>query len=247
METGLFKAIGSKERLVDRVVAEIEELALSGQLQPETKLPPERELADQFGVSRTVLREAVQILVTKGLLESRHGVGTIVRRMTVEQVTEPLTMLLRSHTGGHDISFDQLHQVRTILEVEIAGLAAARATEAEIATLRQALVRMEASQETLASLALSDADFHRTLVTITHNPLLVVLLDSLRDLLSDYIKTVTLYLDPHQDVLPPHYAIVEAVATKDPERARQAMGRHQAQMRLNHEKYLKLAGQKNDE
>jgi len=241
MTLDVFQSIGTKETLVERVVNQLEELIIGKHLEPGTKLPPERELADQLGVSRTALREAMHILTTKGLLESRHGVGTMVRQITVEQVAEPLHMLLRSHTGGNNISFGQLHQVRTILEVEIAALAAEQATEADIARLRQNLAQMEIAQADLATLALHDADFHRSLVAMTRNPLLEILLDSIRDLLSDYIKTVTPYLDARQDVLPPHYAVVEAIAAKDPERARLAMQRHQAQMRRNHEKYLKLA------
>jgi DNA-binding FadR family transcriptional regulator len=105
-----FRMIGSKARLVDRVVNEIQGLIVEGKLQPGMKLPPEREFADQIGVSRTVVREAVHVLVTKGLLETRPGVGTTVRQVTREQVVEPLGLLLQAH----DVSIDNLHQVRSI-------------------------------------------------------------------------------------------------------------------------------------
>jgi DNA-binding FadR family transcriptional regulator len=238
----VFRAIGSKEGLVDRIVNEIEELIVTGQLELDTKLPPERELADQLRVSRSVLREATRILVTKGLLETRPGKGTLVRRMTSEQVAEPLSLLMRTNTGG-EVSFDQLHVARTVLEVEIAGMAATQATEDDIAHLRQIVAAMETSPNDPETLAARDADFHRALVNMTGNPLLVVFSDSIRDLLRRYISAITPCLDPQQDILPPHRTIVERVAAKDPERARQAMQEHQHQMRRNYEKYLVLSRQ----
>ncbi|MCG3207590.1 MAG: putative L-lactate dehydrogenase operon regulatory protein [Anaerolineae bacterium] len=240
IQQGTFKAVGSKERLVDRVVNELEGMIVNGQLEPETKLPPERELAEQLGVSRTALREAVQILVTKGLLGTKPGVGTTVQQMGNEHVVKPLSLLLRTRTGG-EISFDHMHQVRTMLEVEVAWLAASQATPADIAQLRQIVAKMEAAGDNLVELASLDTDFHRTLVKMTGNPLLLILQDSIRDLLNEYINTVTLYLDPRQDVLPPHYAIVDAIAATNPEHAREAMYLHQQQMRKNHEKYLLLS------
>ena len=77
----IFKVIGNEGRLVDRVVNEIQQLIIDKKLEPGMRIPPERELSEQIGVSRTVLREAIQILDVKGLLEVKHGVGTIVRKL----------------------------------------------------------------------------------------------------------------------------------------------------------------------
>lgn len=236
----LFQPVGSKDRLVDRVVGAIEQLIIEGKLQPKAKLPPERALAEQFGVSRTVMREAVQILVTKGLLQRRHGVGTTVRRLTSEQVAGPLNLLLRTRSG-RDVSFADLHQVRSILEVETAGLAAEMATEEEIAHLRQITQAMEESVDAPEALAVHDADFHTALAEMTHNPLLVVLLNSVRDLLREYITMVTPYLDPRQDVLPSHRMLLQHVEAGDSHGARRAMRDHLIQMRKNHEKYAQMS------
>lgn len=239
-QTTVFRAVGSKERLVDRVVNELEELIISGQLEPDTKLPPERDLADQLGVSRTVLREAVRILVTKGLLETQAGKGTTVRKITREQVVEPLSLLLRNHTGG-EISFEQLYQVRTILEVEIAGLAASQATDADIAQLQQIVAGMEMAQKDVVTLAARDADFHSALARMTHNPLLAILVDSIRDLLQEYIARVTPYLDPSQENLPLHQKLLERIEARDVEGTRQAMRENLDQMRKNTERYAELS------
>jgi DNA-binding FadR family transcriptional regulator len=235
-----FRTIGSKERLVDRVVGELEQLIVSGQLEPETRLPAERDLAEQLGVSRTVVREASRILVTKGLLEIQPGVGTMVRQITNEQIVEPLNLLLRTRTGGK-VSFDHLHQVRSILEIEIAGLAAAHATDADIARLRQIMAAMEAAQADPDQLAIHDADFHSALAQMTHNPLLAILVDSIRDLLQEYIALVTRYLDPRQENLPLHYRLLERIEARDVDGARQAMGENLDQMRKNTERYSKLS------
>jgi DNA-binding FadR family transcriptional regulator len=219
-----FRDVGQKERLVDRVVTEIERAIVAGQLTPETNLPPERVLALQLGVSRTVVREAVRILMAKGLLEARHGLGTRVRQVTRQQLAEPLSLLLQTSRGS--ITFEHLYQVCSILEIENAGLAAAQATPEDIDLLRQAVVAMESAQETPALLAARDAAFHLTLAKLTHNPLMVILIDSIFDVLREHILLMTPRLDPRYDILPYHIAIFERVAAKNEEGARQAMREH---------------------
>jgi DNA-binding FadR family transcriptional regulator len=237
-----FRTVGSKERLVDRVVNEVERLIFEGELEPETRLPPERDLAEQLGVSRTVVREAVHILVTKGLLETKPGVGTVVRQVTREQVVGPLNLYLRAQSAG-EVSFTDLHQVRSILEVEIAGIAALQATTEDIENLRQIATSMEAAQDDPGILAARDADFHSALAKTTHNPLLIVLVASIRDLLQEYIALVTPYVDPRRDNLRLHFKLLERVEARDAAGARQAMRENLDQMRKNSELYSKLVGQ----
>lgn len=236
-----FREIGSKDRLVDRVVDEIERLIVGGTLAPGVKLPPERDLAEQLGVSRTILREAVRILAAKGLVQTQHGIGTSVRQLTSQQVVEPLGLYLRAQGNG-TISFADLHQVRSILEVEIAGLAACQATVGELARLRVIFEGMEAAQENIELLAVRDTEFHRTLARMTHNPLLIVLMDSIRDLLQEYIALVTVYLDPQEENIPLHQHLLERIEARDVEGARQAMRGNLDQMRKNSERYSQLAG-----
>src|SRR5688572_20811533 len=123
-----FRALGHKDGLVDRVVQSIEGQILGGRLTPGTMLPPERELATRLSVSRTVLREAVRTLVAKGLLETRHGIGTTVSAVTHDEIVKRLALLLR--VGDSVASYEHLHEVHTLLEVENAGAAAERATPA---------------------------------------------------------------------------------------------------------------------
>ncbi len=240
-----FQAVGSKERLVDRVVNEIERLIIEGELEPGTKLPPERELAEQLGVSRTVLRESVHILVARGLLETTHGVGTLVRQITREQVVAPLNLYLRTQNAGK-VSFSDLHRVRSILEVEIAGIAALQATDEDIANLRKIVEDMEMAQDDHEALATRDADFHSALAETTHNSLLIVLVDSIQDLLQEYITLITPYIDPHRDSVQLHFNILERVEAKDAAGAREAMRVNLDQMRRNSEMYSHLIEEQGD-
>ncbi len=234
----LFTTIGTKDRLVDRVVSEIQTLIVEGRLQPGTQLPPEREWAEQLGVSRTVVREAVHILMTKGLLETKPGVGRTVRQMTRDQIVEPFSLLVQLRDGGTD--FEDLHQVRSILEVEIAGLAALQATPADISSLKQLMAEMEANVDNADTFAALDTDFHQVLANITHNPILVLIAAVIRDLMVEYILMVTRRIEPRRQVIPYHRQIVDEVAAKDAEGARQAMRGHLVQIRKNHEEAFRL-------
>ena len=167
----IFPTIGTSERLADRVAAEIQKLISQRDLIPDMKLPSERELCEQFGVSRTVVREAVRMLVSKGLLETRRGKGTLVCRMTSDQLSEPLSMLVATQSDRFTV--DHIHQVRSILEVAIVRLAARQATEEDLlpaARSGRQNAEMDPHGERFAAL---DTDFHTLLAQTTHNPLLV--------------------------------------------------------------------------
>jgi len=234
----LFRTIGSKDRLVDRVVNEIQRFILAGDLAPGSRLPPEREFAEQLGVRRTVLREAVRALVYKGYLETKQGIGTIVRRPSRELIAEPLGVLLQSK----GLTIDHLHHVRSILEVEIVGLAALQATEQDLRSLQETVNGMVTanSPEEFADL---DADFHKTLAQTSHNPLLVVLLDSIRDVMQEVRLRVTSHPYLRQTVIPDHAHILERVAARDVEGARQAMVAHLEHARRIQEELLQSGEQ----
>lgn len=218
----LFHSVAPEGRLVDRVVSQIQRLIVDGHLRIGTRLPSEMELAAQLGVSRTVIREAVRILTAKGLLETRPGVGSIVRQMTRDQVVEPLGHLLRAH----NVTPDDLHEVRGILEVEIAGLAARQADTEDIGRLRQAMAEMSKATKGAEALAARDAEFHRALAQATHNPLLVILLDSIHDLMQEVRLRVSSYPGIAEVIIPDHYRILDYVVAGDEEGARHAMREH---------------------
>jgi DNA-binding FadR family transcriptional regulator len=224
METkGMFQSIGTKERLVDRVVGEIQGQILDGGLPPGSMLPSERELCEQLGVSRTALREAVRMLVTKGLLETRPGVGTVVKQIGSDQISESIGFML---SQDKNLTLLHLHNVRRMLETEIAKLAARNANEANLARLREIMAEMEKALDDPEEFSLLDAEFHRALADSTQNPLLGILLDSIRDLFLDIIIQVQVRTHQVENTLPEHNRIIAEVANRQPERAAEAMRIH---------------------
>jgi len=175
-----FRVLGHKDGLVDRVVRAIEGQILGGRLTVGTKLPPEREFAEKLGVSRTVVREAVRILVTKGLLETRHGIGTAVSAVSRGEIVKRLGLLLR--ICDEPVTIEHLHNLRSILEVENAGAAAESATAEDIRDLRQLSTGLWTAIDDPDYFARKDAEFHRRLAQTSRNPLIVSLLDAVHDL-----------------------------------------------------------------
>lgn len=219
-----FKAIGNKDGLVDRVVRAIEEEILRGRLVVGARLPPEREFSERLGVSRTVVREAVRILTTWGLLETRHGVGTTVRAVTREEVVKPLTLFLQ--VRGLNVNIQHLYHVRSILEVENAGLAAEQATEEDVRELKRICAEMEKAADDATLFAQKDSEFHRRISETTHNPLLILLLDSVNDMMSEVRRLVANQAGLFERVMPTHNRIIESIVSRDSAGARQAMREH---------------------
>jgi GntR family transcriptional regulator, transcriptional repressor for pyruvate dehydrogenase complex len=219
----MFRTVGVKDRLVDRVVDEIQYQIMDGKFTPGMMLPPERELCEQLGVSRTVLREAVRMLVSRGLLETRPGVGTLVKEITSDQVKQPLAMIL---TQSGSINLDHLNQVRQILEIAIIQLAAKEATDEEISRLKYLYHKMEENSETPLDYSILDGDYHRALAEITHNPFLVILLDTIRDAMESVrimvLKHPGLIATVNQD----HLEMIQLIEAHDPVAAGLAMRTH---------------------
>ncbi len=236
----MFRNIGTNDRLVDRVANEIQSVIAARQLSPGAKLPPERELCEQMGVSRTALREAIRMLVSRGLLEIRPGSGTTVRKMTSDQISEPLAMLIRTH--DQTITPDHMHEVRSILEVGIVRMAATNATEADVADLNGIISHMEKCGIRPTDFADKDQELHRRIAQASHNALLVVLLDSIRDVMQEIRSRVHRYSGLAEIVNPDHRRIVERIAARDADGAAEAMRDH-----LEHAKAVQtkvLAGKK---
>ena len=237
----MFPTIGTSERLADRVAAEIQKMISQRQLVPGMKLPSERELGEQFGVSRTVVREAVRMLVSKGMLETRRGKGTQVCRMTSDQISGPLTMLMATQTDR--FSLDHIHQVRSILEVATVRLAARQATEDDLVELRRLVDAMGLVDAHGEAFAARDAEFHTVLARTTHNPLMVVLLDALRDVMHDVRRRVRDYEDLGEIVIADHKQIVDCIAARDEEAVVQAMRQHLEHARRIQLQVIELAAQ----
>jgi GntR family transcriptional repressor for pyruvate dehydrogenase complex len=224
-ENGLtFERVGRNPRLSDTITEKLLDAIVLGRFKAGDLLPSERELGEQFGVSRTVIREAIRSLAARGVVEVQSGRGVLVVELDVGPVTQAMSLLVRSN----DIGFPRLHEVRTMLERHTAGLAAERGTEENYAELEHICQRFAAAESTgdVDDASRLDVEFHRAIAKSTRNKLFLVLLDSISDALLE-VRRETLAI-PHSPtkVVDDHQRIFEAIRRHDPIGARTAMDAH---------------------
>jgi GntR family transcriptional repressor for pyruvate dehydrogenase complex len=215
-------------RLYEQIVQQIEESILKGALKPGDQLPPERELAQNFGVSRTAVREAVKALREKGLVEAYSGRGTFITNGTSQAIRQSLDLMSRI---GQQEGLAHLAELRQILEPEIAALAAGRIEEQLRATMREAVTTMDRSVHDPDAYIEADLDFHLALAEAAANPLVLSLLDSIVGLLREQrLRIFQVEGGPERGQFH-HKRILAAIEAHDPEKARAAMRAHLKQVR----------------
>lgn len=162
-------------RATDQAIAKIKELISSGEFTAGARLPTERELTQQFGVSRSSLREAVRALALVGVLESRVGDGTYVTTLEPELLLTGIGFVSDLVGGG---SLLELHQVRRILEPEATRLATSRLTDDELARLEECLRQMDVENSAQPFIE-ADTAFHGVILDACGNPTLASLIQNL--------------------------------------------------------------------
>lgn len=223
----MYKAVQTS-RLYEHIVRQIEESITRGVLKPGDQLPAERELAQQFGVSRTAVREAVRVLSEKGLVEAYSGRGTFVTNGTSQVIRQSLDLMIKI---GQPDGSTHLAEVREILEPGIAALAAIRAEESHISQLREAIDVMDRSRHDADAFIEGDLDFHLALAEAAGNPMILSLIDSIVGLLREQrLRTYYIGGGPERGQFH-HKRILEAVEQHNPERAREMMQAHMMQVR----------------
>lgn len=215
-------------RLYEQIVEQIEQQILTGQLQPGQQLPSERELAEQFGASRTSVREAIRTLREKGLVEVHPGRGTFVVNNHSQGIRQSLGWVLRANPAK---GFADLIEVREILEPEIAALAAERAAETHVEALREAIARMDAAMDDAEAFIEADSDFHITLAEAAGNELLSLMLDTIVDLLHELRMRIFHVPGGPERGQYYHKRLLAAIEARDPEQARELMRAHMKQVR----------------
>ena len=208
-------------RLSDKVADLLLETIHARGLQAGERLPSERELGEQFGVSRTVIREAVRALAAKGVIDVRTGSGLRVAAVDSATVSESMSLFMR---GSTTLDYPKVHEVRAMLEVEIAGLAAERASREDLAELAAICEGMEADED-LEAASRHDVEFHRAIARATHNELHLLLLDSVGEALLE-IRRENLAGGSRDDTLVLHRQVLERIAARDAEGSRRAMREH---------------------
>ena len=223
----MYKTVRSS-RLYEQIVKQIEDSVLKGILKPGDQLPAERELAEQFGVSRTAVREAIKALSEKGLVESYSGRGTFITNGTSHAIRQSLDLIMKI---GQAEGSAHLAEVRDILEPEIAALAALRAEDQHLETLREAVNVMDASKHDADAFIEADLDFHLALAEAAANPLILSLIDSIVGLLREQRMRIFQTDGGPERGQYHHRRILKAVENRDAEKARQCMRAHLKQVR----------------
>lgn len=225
------------ERLSDRLAALLDAQIESGALRPGDRLPTEAQLALAHGVSRTVVREAVHQLKSRGLLLSRQGSGVYVSKTSRSRSLTFDAELLESMD-----TVVQVREVRRALEGETAALAAARATRPHVAMLRRALRAIDKSTAEGGDGVAEDMAFHRALTDAAGNPQFARLLEFLEQYLAEAMRVTRANearrLDFMEQVRCEHRAIVDAVAAGKPYLARRRAIEHMQRG----DRRLRLAG-----
>ena len=220
----IFKPIKPK-KVSAQIAEQIRSSILAGEFNPGEKLPPERELADMFGVSRPSVREAINILSAAGMVESYQGGGTIVKSL-VESTSGPLSELIKAE---QERALDVI-EVRKCMEAWTAYYAAQRALPDDLRKLESIIEEMANNLDGMKPSQDLDANFHIVIARATHNVVWLHMMQSIFDAMKEFQRGVwrAVYLteDDHRTLFEHHRKVLEAIRDKDPEKARDAMLAH---------------------
>ncbi len=215
-----FVSEGSAEHVVSHVRTLIER----GVLKPGDRLPAERDLASQVGVSRPTVRAGLHALAAMGVVQARHGSGTFIPSGPPTLGSEPLSFL----AALHGITHEEMYEARRILEVEAAGLAAQRATADQLAALEEAVASLLASLDEPQVFLVHDINFHRIVASASGNPIVASLVDMVSRLFYEQRReTAQRATDRNlQDAADMHRRIYLEIRARNVEGARTAMNEH---------------------
>lgn len=218
--------IERKPKLAERVVATLRAQIVGGQIMPGQKLPTEGQMTETFGVSRTVIREAMASLAADGLVESRQGAGVFVLEhpaltfssfsQEIKKVSQAINVL----------------EVRMGIEIESAGLAAMRRNAAQEALIQEAFFEFDRLLHLGEPTGKADFAFHREIASATNNPFYVEILDALGDRTipcdraSPWYSVEVLSNEYLTGLQREHLSILQAISAGDPDAARAAMRAH---------------------
>ena len=211
-------------RASDEVVQQIKALIFSGRLGPGDQLPPEKDLTEQFGLSRITIRDALRVLESEGLVEIRVGArgGAFVARPTTQRISESLTTLLRLQ----HVTIQELIEARLVVEPQMASLAAKRATAGDVQAMEQAIAAARAGHRAGDPRFMPHSiAFHLALAEASRNQVLLSTVNSIRAPFQEALATAPA-ADMAERAIADHQLILDAIKARDGERAQQVMHEH---------------------
>lgn len=219
----MFKPIQST-RISQEVANQILDVIARRELQPGDRLPGERRLVSELGVSRTSVREGLRALEAIGAIEVRAGVGAFVK----DPVSEIVDGVLSAPVLIDRDTLFQLYNLRAIIEVGAIALAAVEATDDDLQQMRSHVLAMEEAyaRNDLQAMVQADIDLHHAILVATGNDILIQLMENVADLLID-MRGVSLNIKSGvTQTIAGHRAILQALESRDPVAARKAMEAH---------------------
>lgn len=237
----MFRPVGNKELLSIRVADEIEAAIQKGKILIGEKLPSELELCNQFGVSRTAVREALRMLSAKGMISIEKGRGIFVRGLTSKNVTDPMHSYLKTK-GGASYIIDII-EARYIIEPEIASKAAINRDDENIARMQKDIESMRNFHGKPEDLAKLDMDFHLSIAQATQNNLLPLMLKPVFRLMPEIkSRIITDVPEARDSAIEWHFKIMQVIIDQDSEKAYSLMKQHLGIARDHAEKMMKIEG-----
>lgn len=214
------------ERVSEKVANQLKKVIRDGIFKVGDRLPSERELAEQMGVSRPSVREAIQQLEMLGMVETSHGGRSVVKNIAEQEIRSPIEVFLEEDRQR----VLELTEVRAFMESWAARMAAQNCTESEVQAIRRHLEEMERDFEKGQIRFEVDFKFHTEIAAATHNTIFVHLIDSIYQLINYSVKIhreqVFIAPESQKKILDHHRKIFSGIEDRDPDAAEAAMKEH---------------------
>lgn len=211
-------------RISDNIVSQIKNAILTGVYRPGDKLPSEKELIKLFNVSRVPLREAMRSLEEMGLITIKPGVagGAFVNQMTIKSVSDSLSNMIRLG----NISVSDIWGFRILIEPKICCRAAKYRTDWDLKQMEDMITDLEKAIKSRKPPIVSNMDFHQIIARAAKNPLSILIMDTIGEILLEVYKKFNFSLRDHKNILRFHKKIFECIKKKDTQKIGRIMEVH---------------------
>lgn len=212
----------SRVNLYEQIADRLEEWILANNFQEQEKLPSEQVLAEEFNVSRNVVREALKLLKERGLVDSRNGTGSYVTKPDVENLSDVIGRLV----AIENINYREIYDVRIILETAACKRCAASVTDEQLEEMEQLLEKLKDRSLSVKERRELDFEFHVSIARAAGNPLLEILVGAMRNIFVEMIEKGIFLQGGIEDAIMRHTNILTALKERDPVLAENAMYDH---------------------